>query len=165
MPWRAEAKMNLHRMNQLFYFCLLRWDGTRWGGGDLRSEVIAMCKERWERECGDGESGGESGSESGGEAGRGPSDDDLVEWACTESNFFLGLWRLLDVEVRLAVEPFILWEQGDFRHFLNALPAMCAIIASAHKPKVGEQSFCAFCMCGLLASASLRVSNHLPWLS
>lgn len=40
--------------------------------------------------------------------------------------------------IRLSVEPFILWEEGDFRHFLNALPAMCAIIASGHEPRVAR---------------------------
>jgi len=63
------------------------------------------------------------------------SEEELLHLACEESPFFLGLWRLLDAELRLAVEPFVLWEQGDFRHFLNALPVMCALIASAHKPR------------------------------
>jgi hypothetical protein len=40
---------------------------------------------------------------------------------------------LLDCEIRLAVEPFVRWEMGDFRVFLRALPAMCALIASGRK--------------------------------
>lgn len=66
------------------------------------------------------------------------SDDDIIKWACDSSPLFLGLFKLHDVEIRLAVEPFILWEEGDFRHFLNALPAMCAFIASGHKPQVAR---------------------------
>ena len=122
----AAVKMNLHRMNQLFFFCLLRWDGKRWGGGDLRAEVLQMARERWTKHMQETEQ----------QRSKPPTDDEVVAWACEVSTVFLGFWRLLDVEIRLAVEPFILWEQGDFRHFLNALPAMCAIAGSGHKPKV-----------------------------
>ena len=110
----AAVKMNLHRMNQLFFFCLLRWDGKRWGGGDLRAEVLQMARERWTKHMQETEQ----------QRSKPPTDDEVVAWACEVSTVFLGFWRLLDVEIRLAVEPFILWEQGDFRHFLNALPAM-----------------------------------------
>ena len=34
----------------------------------------------------------------------------------------------------------ILWEDGDFRPFLRALPSMCALIASGHKPQVSVSS-------------------------
>jgi hypothetical protein len=129
----AAARMNLHRMNQFFFFCLWRWDGEAWGGGNLRSEIVEMSKMKWKIEREKKRSERENESESDKDE---PSEDKVLEWACKDSPFFLGLWRLLDVELRLAVEPFILWEQGDFRHFLNALPAMCAIIASSHKPKV-----------------------------
>ena len=64
------------------------------------------------------------------------SDDEAIGKACDKSSFFCGLFKLLDCEIRLAVEPFVRWEMGDFRVFLRALPAMCALIASGRKPKV-----------------------------
>ena len=64
------------------------------------------------------------------------SDDEAIGKACDISSFFCGLFKLLDCEIRLAVEPFVRWEMGDFRVFLRALPAMCALIASGRKPKV-----------------------------
>jgi len=44
------------------------------------------------------------------EAGQGGGfdEDGVIDWACGHSSFFTGLWNLLDVEVRLEVEPFIL---------------------------------------------------------
>ena len=138
----SENKMNLHRMNQLFFFCLLRWDGERWEGGYLRAQTINKARARYSTLY----------------PLKPPleSDDEVIAWACDHSKYFLGMWRLLDIEIRIAVEPFVLWEQvithptrssppflrrahpvqGDFRYFLNALPAMCALVASAHKPKV-----------------------------
>jgi len=131
----AAAKMNLHRMNQLFFFYLLRWDGEAWGEGNVRSEIVELSKMKWmiEREKKKSERENESENESESDKDE-PSEDKVLKWARKDSPLFLGLRRLLDVELRLAVGPFILWEQGDFRHFLNALPAMCAIIASSHKP-------------------------------
>lgn len=64
------------------------------------------------------------------------SGDDAIAWACQKSSYFCGLFKLLDVEVRLAVEPFISWEQGDMRSFLRAFPSMCALVASGPKVKV-----------------------------
>jgi len=60
--------------------------------------------------------------------------------ACDNISIFYGLFKLLDMEIRLAVEPFMLWEDGDFRPFLRALPSMCVLIASGHKPKVSVSS-------------------------
>ena len=39
------------------------------------------------------------------------SDDEVIAWACDHSKYFLGMWRLLDIEILIAVEPFVLWEQ------------------------------------------------------
>lgn len=64
------------------------------------------------------------------------SDDEAIGKACDKSSFFCGLFKLLGCEIRLAVEPFVRWEMGDFRVFLRALPAMRALIASGRKPKV-----------------------------
>jgi hypothetical protein len=58
--------------------------------------------------------------------------------ACDRSGLFCGLFRLLDVEIRLAVEPFMLLEQGDFRPFFRAMPSICALISSGYKPKVSN---------------------------
>jgi len=58
--------------------------------------------------------------------------------ACDCSGLVCGLFRLLDVEIRLAVEPFMLWEQGDSCPFLRAMPSMCALIALGYKPKVSK---------------------------
>jgi hypothetical protein len=98
-----------------YRYCLLRWDGRSWKGGDLRAKIVARCREVFKDA---------------------KSDDEAIGQACDKSSFFCGLFRLLDVEVRLAVEPFIRWEEGDFAVFLNALPAMCAFISSGRKPKV-----------------------------
>jgi len=64
------------------------------------------------------------------------SDDEAIGKACDKSSFFCGLFKLLGCEIRLAVEPFVRWEMGDFRVFLRALPAMRALITSGMKPKV-----------------------------
>jgi hypothetical protein len=64
------------------------------------------------------------------------TDEEAIGKACDRSSFFCGLYKLLDVEIRLAVQPFVRWEQGDFSVFLKALPAMCALVASGRKPKV-----------------------------
>lgn len=66
------------------------------------------------------------------------TDDEAIGWACDSNSKFCGLLKLLDIEIRLVVEPFMLWEQGDLRPFVRALPSMCALIASGHTPKVGR---------------------------
>jgi len=60
--------------------------------------------------------------------------------ACDNSPMFCGLFKLLDMEIRLAVDPFMLWEEGGFWPFLRALPSMRALIASGPKPQVGVLS-------------------------
>lgn len=122
-PAEAKVKMNLHRLNQLLWYCHFRWDGARWRGGNLRSKVVELCRVKYNE---DGQ--------------RKLSDNQLLGFACDDSSMFCGLFKLLDMEIRLAVEPFILWEEGDFRPFLRALPSMCALIASGHKPQVSVSS-------------------------
>ena len=68
------------------------------------------------------------------------SETQVLGKACDHSSMFCGLFKLLDMEIRLAVEPFLLWEEGDFRPFLRALPSMCALVASGHKPQVRVSS-------------------------
>lgn len=97
----------------------MRWDGKEWQGGDLRSRIAARCREKFP-------------------AAR--DNDEAIGMACDHSSFFCGLFKLLDCEIRLAVQPFVRWEMGDFREFLRALPAMCAFIASGRKPKVSFTS-------------------------
>jgi hypothetical protein len=58
------------------------------------------------------------------------ADDEAIGMAYDGSGLFCGLFSLLDVEIRLAVGAFMLWEQGAFRLFLRAMPCMCALIAS-----------------------------------
>lgn len=89
---------------------------------NLRLTIVALCRTHFDarRDAGSAEL----------------SDDKVVGAACDLSSRFCGLWKLIDIEIRLAVEPFILWEQGDFRPFLRALPSMRAFIASGYKPKV-----------------------------
>ncbi len=114
----AMVKMNLHRLNQLLWYCLFRWDGKgRWRGGDMRSQVVDLCKQHFGAQL---------------------SDDEALGRACDHSGEFAGLFKLMDVEIRLAVEPFALWEQGDFRSFARAMPSMCAYIAGGHKPQVSK---------------------------
>jgi hypothetical protein len=114
----AKVKMNLHRLNQLLWYCYFRWDGKeRWRGGHIRAKVVRLCKNKFKKA---------------------KTDDEAIAMACDCSGLFCGLFRLLDVEIRLAVEPFMLWEQGDFRPFLRAMPSMCALIASGYKPKVSK---------------------------
>ena len=116
----------------------MRWDGrARWSGGIIREQVAALARAA--------RAAAETAAEGAGDIAEVPAQADdgagfdeagVIEWACTKSSFFNGLLTLLDSEVLLAVEPFILWEQGDIRPFLRALPSMCALIASGSKVKV-----------------------------
>jgi hypothetical protein len=41
----AKVKMKLHRLNQLLWYCYIRWDGKeRWRGGHIRAKVVRLCK-------------------------------------------------------------------------------------------------------------------------
>ena len=60
------------------------------------------------------------------------------DMACDCSGLFCGLFRLLDVEIRLAVEPFMLWKQDDIRPFLRSMPSMYALFASGYKPELSK---------------------------
>ena len=116
--FNEKVKMNLHRLNQLLFYMLFRWDGEKWGGSSIRSEVIELCKAKYMNDDG------------------GLSDEDAVKKACAASSYFAGLWVFFDVEVRMCVEPFIDWEGGDITQFLAIFPVMCAYVSSSHKTKV-----------------------------
>ena len=117
-PAASKVKMNLHRLNQLLWYCYFRWDGKeKWRRGHIRHKIVQLCKQKYPSA---------------------KADDEAIGMACYGSGLFCGLFRLLYVEIRLAVEPFMLWEQGDFRLFLRAMPSMCALIASGYKPKVSN---------------------------
>ena len=116
--FNEKVKMNLHRLNQLLFYMLFRWDGEKWGGSSIRSEVIELCKAKYMNDDG------------------GLSDEEAVKKACAASSYFAGLWVFFDVEVRMCVEPFIDWEGGDITQFLATFPVMCAYVSSSHKTKV-----------------------------
>ena len=118
--FNVKVKVNLHRLNQLLFFFLFRWDGEKWGGGSIRKEIIEKCKEKYKLEADMGEL----------------SDEEAVKRACVKSSYFAGLWLFFDVEVRMCVEPFIDWENGDIGPFLKLFPVMCAYVASSHKTKI-----------------------------
>ena len=95
--FNEKVKMNLHRLNQLLFYMLFRWDGEKWGGSSIRSEVIELCKAKYMNDDG------------------GLSDEDAVKKAGAASSYFAGLWVFFDVEVRMCVEPFIDWEGATLR--------------------------------------------------
>ena len=64
------------------------------------------------------------------------SGEEAVKRACAKSSYFAGLWLFFDMEVRMCVEPFIDWENGDIKPFLTLFPVMCAYVASSHKTKI-----------------------------
>ena len=115
----AKVKMNLHRLNQLLWYCQFRWDGERWRGGNVRARVVQLCRAKFDAD-----------------GSRKLGDSQILGKACDGSSMLRGLFTLLDMEIRIAVEPFVLWEEGDFRPYLRALPSMCALIASGYKPQV-----------------------------
>ena len=117
--FNEKIKMNLHRLNQLLFYMLFRWDGEKWGGSSIRGEVIELCK-------------GEYMNDDDGDL----SDEAAVKRACAASSYFAGLWVFFDVEVRMCVEPFIDWEGGDITQFLATFPVMCAYVSSSHKTKI-----------------------------
>ena len=116
--FNEKVKMNLHRLNQLLFYMLFRWDGEKWGGASIRGEVIGLCKAKYMNDDGD------------------LSDEQAVKKACAASSYFAGLWAFFDVEVRMCVEPFIDWEGGDITQFLATFPVMCAYVSSSHKTKI-----------------------------
>ena len=118
--FNEKVKMNLHRLNQLLFYLLFRWDGEKWGGSCIRREIIQMCKEEYRS--------GDDMEEL--------SDEGAVKRACEASSYFAGLWLFFDVEVRMCVGPFIDWENGDITSFLTLFPVMCAYVASSHKTKI-----------------------------
>ena len=62
----AMVKMNLHRLNQLLWYCLFRWDGKgRWRGGDMRSQVVDLCKRHFGAQLSDDEALGRACDKSG----------------------------------------------------------------------------------------------------
>ena len=111
--YNEKVKVNLHRLNQLLFFLLFRWDGEKWGGGCIRKQIIQKCKEKYQTEHDMEEL----------------SDEAAVKRACEASSYFTGLWLFFDVEVRMCVEPFIDWENGDITLFLTLFPVMCAYVA------------------------------------
>ena len=64
------------------------------------------------------------------------------------------MFRAFDVDMRVGVDPFIEWEQGDLRPFLKFVPWMVAYVASSHKPKVPR----IFLM--ILERTNLYVEDH-----
>jgi len=66
-----------------------------------------------------------------------PTDDDeLIGLLCDSSSYFFSLWMLLNVEMRLAVEPFVEWAAGNFEPYVRLFPPMTMLVASVNKPKV-----------------------------
>jgi len=140
-PAAAKVQMNLHRLNQLLWYCYFRWDGKeKWRGGDIRHKIVQLCKQKYPSAT---------------------ADDEAIGMACDGSGLFCGLFRLLDVEIRLAVEPFMLWEQGDFRPFLRAMPSMCALIASGYKPKVSKVVLMALERMALYLKKHPKLVDHM----
>ena len=115
----AKVKMNLHRLNQLLSYCQFRWDGERWRGGNVRARVVQLCRAKFDAD-----------------GSRKLGDSQILGKACDGSSMLRGLFALLDMEIRIAVEPFVLWKEGDFKPFLRALPSICALITSGFKPQV-----------------------------
>ena len=113
--FNEKVKMNLHRLNQLFFFLFFVWDGAKWGGMSVRGAVITACKVKY---------------------GDDKSDEEAVRAASAASSYFAGLWSFFDVELRMCVEPFMDWERGSIVMFLRLFPLMCMYVASSHKTKV-----------------------------
>jgi hypothetical protein len=43
----AKLNMNLHRLNQLLWYCYFRWDGKgRWRVGHIRAKLMGLCKKK-----------------------------------------------------------------------------------------------------------------------
>ena len=63
------------------------------------------------------------------------SGEEAVKRACAKSSYFAGLWLFFDVEVRMCVEPFIDWENGDIEPFLTLFPVMCAYVGRPTRPR------------------------------
>ena len=101
------------------WYCQFRWDGERWRGGNVRARVVKLCRAKFDAD-----------------GSRKLGDSQVLGKACDGSSMLRGLFTLLDMEIRIAVEPFVLWEEGDLRPFLRALPSMCALIALGYQPQV-----------------------------
>jgi len=52
------------------------------------------------------------------------SDDEVVDWCCRKSQRFRYLWRLLDVELRMWMKPFLAYDHGNARLLYAYLPRM-----------------------------------------
>ena len=113
--WNELVRMNLHRLNRLYFHLFFLWDGAAFGGKDTRREVIDLCKAKY---------------------GVDLSDEEAVQKACDDSAYFAGMWQFFDIELRMAVEPFALWERGDVSLFLRLFPLMVLYVAASNKPKV-----------------------------
>ena len=113
--FNEKVKMNLHRLNQLFFFLFFIWDGMKWSGMCVRERIIAKCKAKH---------------------GVNLSDEQAVRAACAASSYFAGLWSFFDIELRMVVEPFMDWERGSIAMFLRLFPLMCMYVSSSHKTKI-----------------------------
>jgi hypothetical protein len=101
-------KMNLHRLKQMLYYTFTQWDKH------VRESVInkLMIKYKVNTEV------------------------EALKLACMDSSTFLGAFKLLDIETRLVVEPFIKWHDGDIKPFLRMFLAQLALIAGSRKTMV-----------------------------
>ena len=50
------------------------------------------------------------------------TDDDVIEWACSSSERFRYLWKLLDNELHMWTKPFLDWDHGNSRTVYAYLP-------------------------------------------
>jgi len=160
--------MNLHRLNQLFFYILREWDGERfeWGGHHLRREVIGMAREKhgkvtdpvylglaapangasphWLAQVSSYLDNSPDGNPLRQSCRAAYYKTDaavarrLVVRACQASSYFQGLWEYVDVTVRLVTEPYVRWAQGDWVPFLRSLPPLSALVAASGKPVVSK---------------------------
>ena len=131
----TKVKLSLGRGTQLFYFIMLLWIGKEedWPSGrSLRQRVVDMFMEvggpvhtYWKEKH---------------------KSTDLPEWtervaigqACEKSSYILGLWRLIDTEIRVAVVPFERWMDGDVQSFCSNIGLMTLQIVAAGMPTISR---------------------------
>ena len=70
--WNELVRMNLHRLNRLYFHLFFLWDGAAFGGKDTRREVIALCTAKY---------------------GVDLSDEEAVQKACDDCTYFAGMWQ------------------------------------------------------------------------
>jgi hypothetical protein len=107
------AALSLTRNKNFHIHVCKRWDGAGMGGGGstLREQLVALCHEAF------------PGSY---------TDEGVIGLACDYSSYFHGLYNLIHLEIYvLATRPFVQWQLGNFRPFLDVLPAMAQLIATA----------------------------------